>query len=128
MKQAFMLVWDNLNFAFKVNEQRLDKKDHFDSSTTATLIPLHDIAFGELKLSMLKHRTTRLHVLPFTPLDILSSAQQVQELEAAILWHVEDILLDAFPELRARLKDHADIPMINAIPVHTTTQYCRFTI
>ena len=40
--RAFMVIWDNLNIAFRVSEQRHNSKDHFDNGTTATLLPLYD--------------------------------------------------------------------------------------
>lgn len=121
--RAFMLVWDNLNFAFRVNEQRLNSKDHFDSGTTATLIPLYDVAFGQLALSMLKPRTTRNHILSFEQGDLLPSAACVSQLESAMLWHVENILLESFPSLRERLRYNEPVPTVEAIPVHKTEQY-----
>jgi len=48
--KAFMLIWDNLNIAFKVSEQRHDWKDHFDNGTTATLVPLCGVEYGKLPL------------------------------------------------------------------------------
>src|SRR5882762_9434038 len=47
-RRAFMIIWDNLNIAFRVGEQRKASKDHFDNGTTATLIPLYDVEFGGL--------------------------------------------------------------------------------
>ena len=49
---AFMIIWDNLNIAFWVGEQRKASKDHFDNRTTATLIPLYDVEFGGLPLDL----------------------------------------------------------------------------
>lgn len=122
--RAFMLVWDNLNFAFRVGEQRLDSKDHFDNGTTATLVPLYDVAFGELSLSLLRPRKTRLNVLDFTPQDLLPSADCIQQLEDAILWHIEDIFLSAYPTAQHRFRDeHGKVPMVDPIPVHTSKQY-----
>jgi hypothetical protein len=46
--KAFMLIWDNLNIAFKVSEQRHDSKDRFDNGTTATLVPLYGLKYGKL--------------------------------------------------------------------------------
>ncbi|EDR00029.1 uncharacterized protein LACBIDRAFT_334508 [Laccaria bicolor S238N-H82] len=43
--QAVMIIWDNLNIAFNVTEQRHDSKAHFDNGTTATLIPLFGVEF-----------------------------------------------------------------------------------
>jgi hypothetical protein len=51
--RAFMVIWDNLNIAFKVSEQRHDSKDHFDNGTTVTLLPLYDVEFGGLPLELL---------------------------------------------------------------------------
>lgn len=46
------------------------------------------------------------------------------QLEEAFLWHIEDILLDTYPDLRTRLKnDTPPIPIVNAVPVHKTEQY-----
>lgn len=37
-KRAFMIIWDNLNIAFRIGEQRKASKDHFDNCTTATTL------------------------------------------------------------------------------------------
>jgi hypothetical protein len=50
--RAFLIIWDNLNIAFHVGEQRKASKDHFDNGTTATLIPLYDVEFGGLPLDL----------------------------------------------------------------------------
>jgi hypothetical protein len=42
-RQAFMIIWDNLNITLQVGEQHKASKDHFDNGTTATLIPLYDV-------------------------------------------------------------------------------------
>ena len=55
---------------------------------------------------------------------MLPSCQQVQELEAEHLWHIEDILFDAFPELRNRFKNKIrPVRNILPIPVHQTEQF-----
>jgi hypothetical protein len=55
---------------------------------------------------------------------MLPSCQQVQELEAEQLWHIEDILFNAFPDLCNRFKDKIKpVPSILPIPVHQTEQY-----
>jgi hypothetical protein len=122
--RAFMLVWDNLNIAFRVAEQRKDSKSHFDNGTTATLIPLFQTEFGDLRLDLKPPRNNRLPVLDFGPDDLLPRLDQVLELEAALLWHIEDILFEAFPDLRARFRDTVDPPpSVLSIPVHKTEQY-----
>jgi hypothetical protein len=123
-ERAFMIIWDNLNIAFRVGEQRMASKDHFDNGTTATLIPLFDVEFGGIPLDSKPRRDNRRPVIDFSHEDLLPTRQQVQELEAEQLWHIEDILFDAFPELRNRFKDEIK-PATNIlpIPVHQTEQY-----
>ena len=55
-----MIIWDNLNIAFRVGEQRKGSKDHFDNGTTATLIPLYE--FG-LPLDLKPPRDNRRPVI-----------------------------------------------------------------
>ena len=123
--KAFMIIWDNLNIAFRVGEQRIASKDHFDNGTTATLIPLFGVEFGGLPLNLLSPRKTRLPVLGFKPeCDLMPTLQQVLDLEAAECWHIEDILFDAFPELRERFKSTIlPPPSILPIPLHKTEQH-----
>jgi len=122
--RAFMIIWDNLNIAFRVGEQRKASKDHFDNGTTATLIPLYDVEFGGLPLNLKPPRDNRRPVVDFNHKDMLPSPQQVQELEAEQHWHIEDILFDAFPELRTRFKDQIKpVANILPIPVHQTEQF-----
>ena len=97
--QAFLIIWDNLNIAFRVGEQRKASKDHFDNGTTATLIPLYGVEYGALRLDMKAKRDSRLPVLEFGPEDFLPSPEQVLQVESAELWHIEDILYDSFPNL-----------------------------
>ncbi|KAG1882050.1 hypothetical protein C8R48DRAFT_667742 [Suillus tomentosus] len=94
----FMIVWDNLNIAFRVSEQRKDSKDHFDNGTTATLIPLIDIPNGHLSLYFLPPRLTRLPIINFGPQDLLPSLEQFAD------------------NIKAP-------PVVLSIPVHQTEQY-----
>jgi hypothetical protein len=117
-QRAFLIIWDNLNIAFRVGEQRKASKDHFDNGTTATLIPLYDVEFGGLPLDLKPPRDNRQPVINFNHEDMLPSRQQVQELEAEQLWHIEDILFDAFPDLRDRFKDKIKpVPDVLSIPL-----------
>ena len=74
--KAFMLIWDNLNIAFKVSEQQHDSKDHFDNGTTATLVPLYGVERGELPFNL--KRTNRRPILKFGPEDLLPSREEAQ--------------------------------------------------
>jgi hypothetical protein len=107
--RTFMIIWDNLNITFRVGEQRKASKDHFDNGTTATLVPLFWVEFGGRSLDLKPKRDSRLPVLDFGPEDLLPSLEQVQQVEAAQLWHIEDILYKSFPGLRKRFAN--DIPL-----------------
>ncbi|KAJ7840189.1 hypothetical protein B0H14DRAFT_2245794, partial [Mycena olivaceomarginata] len=122
--RLFMLIWDNLNFAFRVAQQRIGSNDHFDNGTTATLVLLWGINPGDLPLDILPPRRTRLLVLDFNAADLLPSLNDVQQLEALHCWHIEDILVDAYPALRARFSDSiSEPPSILSIPVHVTEHF-----
>ncbi|KAJ6565075.1 hypothetical protein B0H10DRAFT_1843128 [Mycena sp. CBHHK59/15] len=122
-ERMFMLIWDNLNFAFRVGQQRLGSNDHFDNGTTATLIVLWGFVISDLPLELLPPRKTRLPVLEFTPNDLLPSLEDVQQLEALHRWHIEDILVQGYPILQSRFSDSiSEPPSILLIPVHTTEQ------
>ncbi|KAF6745813.1 hypothetical protein DFP72DRAFT_992947 [Ephemerocybe angulata] len=125
--QPCMIAWDNVNIPFRVNEQRVASKDHFDNGTTATLIPLFAVAPGTLPLSLLPPRLTRRITFDFKPeTDLLPTRQQIQELETCLLWHLEDLLMQSFPALQKRLENtgtNLAPPMINAIPLHKSAQY-----
>ncbi|KAJ2913990.1 hypothetical protein MD484_g6417, partial [Candolleomyces efflorescens] len=97
--QPCCLVYDNINIAFRVGEQREGSKDHFDNGTTATLVPLFDVAPGELPLSMLPKRCTRRVTQDFNPLvDLLPSIDQLNEVEQCML-----PLLWLFPPLPQKI-------------------------
>lgn len=122
--RAFMIIWDNLNIAFRVGEQRSDSKDHFDNGCTATLVALYGVDFGELPIHLKPVRDYRLPVVDFDARDLLPSLEQATQLQEAQLWHIEDILFNAFPELRTRLSSKLlSPPSVLPIPLHTTEQY-----
>ena len=123
--QACLVVWDNLNITFWVNEQHQASKDHFDNGTTATLILLYDILFNSIPLSPLPWQSTRCITFDMEPnIDLLPSLQQVTELKPCMLWHIKDILFTAFPELHQWFKDiNCDPPSVLLIPVHKTEQH-----
>ncbi|KAJ7442936.1 hypothetical protein B0H11DRAFT_2162974 [Mycena galericulata] len=111
-EKACMIVWDNLNIAFKVGEQRHDSKDTFENGTTATLIVLYGVLRGELELKILEPRTTRKPVIDFDPMDTLPSVEHIIQSRNSSLWHVRRVLLDRFPKLGAKFRDdHGDVPL-----------------
>ena len=122
--QAFMLIWDNINIAFRVHEQRDSSKSHFDNGTTATLVPLHRVAYGALSLAMLPPRRFRLPYLSFNYCDLLPTRDEALRMHENIIWHVQDILYNTFPSLRARFgPDIPSCPPVHAIPPHQTQPY-----
>lgn len=64
--RMFMIIWDNLNFAFRVAQQRVGSTDHFDNGTTATLICLWGFSPGDLPLTLLSPRHVRLPDVYYT--------------------------------------------------------------
>ncbi|TEB27829.1 hypothetical protein FA13DRAFT_1877613 [Coprinellus micaceus] len=125
-RRVCLIVYDNVNIAFRVGEQTQDSKDHFDNGTTATLIPLYDVDRGELPLSLLPPRVTRRTTFDFDPCaDVFPAGKQVEEIYACMVHHAEEIFLDAHPEVRKRLGEcpELDAPMVQAIPIHKTEQY-----
>ena len=122
--QAFLIIWDNLNIAFRKGKQQHNSKDTFKNDTTATLVPLFDVKFGGLPFDLKPQCDSQLPVLEFGPEDLLPSIIQVQQLETAQLWHIEDILFEAFPDLRKHFKAEIEVlPTVLKIPVHKMEQY-----
>lgn len=120
----FMIIWDNLNFAFRVAEQHHDSKDHFDSGTTATLVPLYGVQPGSLPTSLKPKRLVCPHILNFNGSDLLPSLDKARRIQEGQLWHIKDILFDAFPDLRKRLSPTILLaPTVHQIPVHQTKQH-----
>ncbi|KAJ7054575.1 hypothetical protein C8F01DRAFT_995323 [Mycena amicta] len=120
-----MIIWDNLNIAFRVGQQRSDSKDRFDNGTTATMIPLFGVKPGELPLSLLSPLKTATPNLEFRlDLDYLPTPAACKALQEAHLWHLEDILLTQFPKLREQFKASITPPPTDIyIPVHKTEQF-----
>ncbi|TDL27967.1 hypothetical protein BD410DRAFT_739310 [Rickenella mellea] len=122
--RAFMIVWDNLNIPFRVAEQRHDSKDSFENGTTATLIPLYGVEYGELKLDMNPIRNSRRPIFDYQPSDMRPSLEQVEDLERAWTFHIQDIFYDYFPSLRERFKaEISPAPSKLPIPLHKTENY-----
>ncbi|KAJ7887741.1 hypothetical protein B0H13DRAFT_1888699 [Mycena leptocephala] len=93
-EKACMIVWDNLNIAFKVGEQHHNSKDTFENGTTATLIVLYGVLRGELELELLEPRISRKPVLDFEPMDTLPNVEQIIQTQRSALWHVRRTFLE----------------------------------
>jgi hypothetical protein len=123
--RPFLLLWDNLNFAFKVAEQRKgSKKSTFESGTTSTIVLLHDVEFGELNLDLLPPVHTTRPYFEFSESDLRPSPKQMADLEAAMIWHIRDMFLTLYPALRESLGDSIPaLPETDCITPHKTEFY-----
>ncbi|KAJ7135486.1 hypothetical protein C8R43DRAFT_956002 [Mycena crocata] len=124
------VVWDNLNIAFKVAEQRLKAKTHFDNGTTATVIKLSDpstggdVPHGTLPLEMKPPRERTLPVLDWSPEDTLPSAESAAQLSDSCFWQMKRLALEHIPGVSDELKKSlGECPEVNQIPLHTSNQH-----
>jgi hypothetical protein len=124
-RYPFLLLWDNINFAFKVAEQRLGRsRSTFESGTMSTLVLLHGVDYGELGLDLLPPVTTTRPYIKISPSDVHPSPVQVAELEVTMKWHIRDMFLDLYPALRTRLGTSLSaLPETESIPLHKTKCY-----
>lgn len=122
--KACAIVWDNLNIAFRVGQQRLNSRDSFENGTTATLIPLYGVAQGDLPLSLLPSRQNRRFVLDIKPHLTLPTPIEITQLCQNLLWYIRNTLLEHSPALKARFSTSLGLPpAVHKIPLHTTHQY-----
>ncbi|KAF7289742.1 hypothetical protein MIND_01347800 [Mycena indigotica] len=124
------IVWDNLNIAFRIAEQRMGSKNHFDSGTTATMIPVFDpatgkhAAHGTLPLETNPSRERTLPVLDWTADDILPSPQEAEQISQTCLWQLKRIALEHIPGVTDVLRESlGECPTVHQIPLHKTEQY-----
>lgn len=108
--KAFTIIWDNINIPYCVGEQRHDSMDHFDNGTTATLVPLYGVERGTLPIFLKTPRTRHTPILNFDASDLLPSFEAAIRVQEGQLWHIQDILFDAFPDLRRRLAESIPLP------------------
>nr|GAT50185.1 predicted protein [Mycena chlorophos] len=122
---VILIVWDNINLAFKVGQQRADAKDHFDNGTTASMLKAYGVKPGDLPLKLLTPPTKSTPNLKFNLReDYLPSPATSAALQEAHLWHLVDILVEHYPTLRERFKTLLKPPPTDfAIPVHKTEQF-----
>lgn len=125
-----MLVYDNINIAFRISEQRLRSVNHFDNGTTATLIALYDpdyyparVPHGTLPIELKPPRLSRHPKVDFTHDLLLPTAQQARQLSASSLWKLKQLAMESIPDL-ARFRDMlGPAPAVLQIPVHKTEQF-----
>ncbi|KAE9393457.1 hypothetical protein BT96DRAFT_959055 [Gymnopus androsaceus JB14] len=124
------IVWDNLNIAFRVGEQRLNSGNHFDNGTTATLLKLWDpylrsmfTAHGTLPLTMKPPRTSANPRFEFSDDQILPSPQNITELTDCCIWQLKRIALENIGGLEHLKKAFEACPEVDQIHVHVTEQF-----
>ncbi|KAJ3816871.1 hypothetical protein F5880DRAFT_1634205 [Lentinula raphanica] len=123
------LVWDNLNFAFHVDAQRLDSKDHFDSGTTATVVVQYDpdtgapAQLGLLPFDMKPLRITTKQLITDHLSLLIPSPSDIQALESCAIWQLTQILLEHKPQLSHLMNHFPACPTIEQIALHVTEQY-----
>ncbi|KAJ7762285.1 hypothetical protein DFH07DRAFT_739385 [Mycena maculata] len=129
-EQMFFIVWDNLNIAFRVESQRLNKGNHFDNGTTATGIPLYNpftgsttTPHGTLPLPMKPPRTTTFPVLDWDISDVLPSALSVEQLGPCLLWQITRLAFENIKNLEHLRTAFKECPEVDPIAVHKTDQY-----
>lgn len=123
-KMICAIVWDNLNIAFRVGQQRINSKDSFQNGTTATLIPLFGVAPNSLPLDLLPRRRNRRYLLDIKPELTLPTVQEIQELRLNFLWRIKTTLLDYSEPLKRKYgKVLGPPPSVLQIPLHQTKQY-----
>jgi hypothetical protein len=124
-QHAFLLLWDNLNFSFKVSEQRSGtSKSTFESGTMSTVVLLHGVEYGELALDLLRPITTTRPYIDISRSDMHPKPSQIVRLEATMLWYIRNIFLTLHPALRKTLGDSLSaLPVTERIPLHKTECY-----
>lgn len=124
------IVWDNLNIAFRIAEQRLGSGNHFDNGTTSTLLKLWNpylrtitTAHGTLPLSMKPPRTSANPRIEWTDDQVLPSPQSVQELTGCCLWQLKRFALEHIAGLGHLKKVFESCPEVDPIEPHITEQF-----
>jgi hypothetical protein len=121
------VVWDNINMAFRVSEQRLDSVDTFENGTTATLLKRfcrEGVARGSLKIGLLPLRSNRRPVYTWDLDDTMPNRNEIFDLKLSLEYNVRSILLDWHKPLKEKYIDKLGPPPTSrAIPLHKTEQY-----
>lgn len=86
------------------------------------MVPLFGVEFGGIPLK--PRRTHHIPILDYNVQDLVPSCEEAERVQAAQLWHIKDILYDAYPSLRTRLGSAiTPVPSVLQIPIHKTEQY-----
>ncbi|KAK1216909.1 hypothetical protein PQX77_020448 [Marasmius sp. AFHP31] len=126
------IIWDNVNFAFRVESQRLDSKDHFDNGTTATMVIQHDPFTNQPALQdslppSLKPPCNTIHqeISDYSAL-VLPTPEHAIQMDQCLQWMLKKLMVDSSDELAQFLGVIGQMPTFsdyNCITPHRTTQF-----
>ncbi|KAL0058466.1 hypothetical protein AAF712_014852 [Marasmius tenuissimus] len=126
------IIWDNVNFAFRVESQCLDSKDRFDNGTTATIVIQHDpftnqpAQQGSLPLSLKPPRNTTHQEISNHSTLVLPTPKHAIQLDQCLQWLLKKLMVDSSDELAWFAGVIGQMPTISdydRITPHQTTQF-----
>ncbi|KAJ3861812.1 hypothetical protein EV359DRAFT_83958 [Lentinula novae-zelandiae] len=131
IKQCMMMiVWDNLNIAFRVAAQQHDSKDHFDNGTTLTVLPIWDpincstrTPYGTLPLDMKPPRTTTNPTFQWSAMQVLPTQTDINQLHDCLIWQLKHLAMEQIGGLEHLKSSFEACPTVDPIAVHVTEQY-----
>lgn len=125
-----MIVWDNLNIAFRVESQRQNSKDHFDNGTTGTAVPTWNpftesirTPHGTLPLHLKPPRTTTDPTFEWNNHQVLPLKKDLEELTTCLIWQLKRLALDHIGGLDHLKPFFEACPTVDPITVHRTDQF-----
>ncbi|EJF62114.1 hypothetical protein DICSQDRAFT_44032, partial [Dichomitus squalens LYAD-421 SS1] len=119
----FGLVYDNINFMFKVAEQILGRKDSQENGTCATIFALQQASLSDMKASHLLERFNA--APPLSVQDIIHTPAETTLFRQSLEHTILRVIVSQSP-LFERFRDavHSCLPATdNKIPVHKTDVY-----
>ncbi|KAL0569038.1 hypothetical protein V5O48_012934 [Marasmius crinis-equi] len=126
------IIWDNVNFAFRVGSERIDSKDHFDNGTTATVVVQHNpftnwpAEQGSLPIPLKPPRSTTYQSISDHSSLILPNLDHLLQLEQCLLWQLKRLAIDNTQGLARFENILGSCPSFgeyDQISVHVTQQY-----
>jgi hypothetical protein len=130
-------VHDNINLVFKVCEQCLNNKSHFDSGMAGTIIVLKDPACVTPDAQSYRHQSAAGTQNPITYMDILKlEVKAAPRLKMLAVYHILQCLTSAaqFNFETYKYKDHemfncpSSLPQLPVGPQYATCQYMLNTL
>ncbi|KIJ42067.1 hypothetical protein M422DRAFT_171500 [Sphaerobolus stellatus SS14] len=128
-EQMCGIVWDNLNIAFRVGEQRTNNQDHFDNGTTATLLTLFcpimkdSVQWGTLPFYWKDKRRTRAPMYELNIDVLFPKPEHTAQLRNSCLWQLRRMATEHIPGLKGMKNHIGTAPEVHPIPLHKTEQY-----